>query len=162
MKCNRKMLWMIVAAALVAQAGAQVLTGEQVQKIAPSAFFYAGQSASVQMRNTGGVKNSAGKLVLAGLVDTGGYATSVAEKYQGFFIAETKVSFEGAALDPGEYGFGFVGGKFVVTNVAGTEVISVASKNDEEMKRPVPLKFEKDGDGYRLYAGRKYAAMKVE
>lgn len=86
----------------------------------------------------------------------------MAEKYQGFFIAETKVSFEGAALDPGEYGFGFVGGKFVVTNVAGTEVISVASKNDEEMKRPVPLKFEKDGDGYRLYAGRKYAAMKVE
>jgi len=26
----------------------------------------------------------------------------------------------------------------------------------------VPLKFEKDGDGYRLYAGKKYVVIKVD
>src|SRR5208337_776621 len=101
MNCNRKMMWLVVLAALVAQAGAQILTGDQVKKIAPSSFFFAGQSATVQLRNTVGLKNSAGKVVLAGLVDTAGYSTAIAEKYQGFLIAETKLSFDGAALDPG-------------------------------------------------------------
>lgn len=162
MQCNRKMMWLVVLVALVAQAGAQVLTGDQVKKIAPNSFFFAGQSAAVQLRNTAGLKNSAGKLVLAGLVDTTGYATAIAEKYQGFLITETKLSFDGATLDPGAYGFGFKDGKFTVMNVAATDVLSIASQNDDQLKHPVPLKFEKGGSGYRLYAGRKYVVVKVD
>jgi len=86
LKCNRKMIWLVLLGALVAQAGAQILTGEQVKKVAPNSFFFAGQSAAVQMRNAVGLKNSAGKLALAGLVDTSGYSTAIAEKYQGFLI----------------------------------------------------------------------------
>jgi hypothetical protein len=162
MKSNRKMMWLVVLAALVAQAGAQVLTGDQVKKVAPNSFFFAGQTVAVQLRNTTGLKNSAGKVVLAGLVDTSGYSTAIAEKYQGFLITETKLSFDGATLDPGAYGFGFKEGKLTVMNVAGTDVFSIASQNDDQLKRPVPLKLEKDGAAYRLYAGRKYVVVKAD
>ncbi|MGD0790882.1 MAG: hypothetical protein ABR920_03850 [Terriglobales bacterium] len=162
MKSNRKMMWLVVLVALVAQAGAQVLTGDQVKKVAPSSFFFAGQSAAVQLRNATGLKNSAGKLLLAGLVDTSGYSTAIAEKYQGFLITETKLSFDGATLDPGAYGFGFKDGKFTVMNVAATDVFSIASQNDDQLKHPVPLKLEKDGARYRLYAGRKYVVVKAD
>jgi hypothetical protein len=163
MKCNRKVMWVVVVGALaLAQAGAQVLTSDQVKKLAPSSFFFSGQSAAVQMRNAGGLKNSNGKLVLAGLVDTSGYSTAIAEKYQGFLITEAKLSFDGGSLEPGEYGFGFKDGKFLVMNVAGTDLLSVGSQNDDSLKHPVPLKVEKDGGGYRLYAGRKYVVVKAD
>ena len=156
-------MWIIVVMALgLAQAGAQILTGEQVKKIAPSSFFFAGQSAPAQMRNAAGFKNSGGKLVLAALVDTTGYSTAIAEKYQGFLITETKLTFDGGSVEPGAYGFGFKDGKFTVMNVAGTNVLSVASQSDEPAKHPVPLKVEKEGAGYRLYAGKNYVAIKAE
>ena len=163
MKCNRKMMWLVVMAALaLTSASAQVLTADQVKKAAPTSFFFAGQSAAAQLRNTAGLNNSAGKLVLAGLVDTSGYATAIAEKYQGFLITETKLSFDGTTLDPGAYGFGFKDGKFTVMNVAGTDVFSITSQNDDQLKHPVPLKLEKDGAAYRLYAGRKYVVVKAD
>lgn len=160
--CNRKTIWVVVMMALAMQAGAQVLTADQVKKVAPDAFFFAGQSAATQIRNTSGLKNSAGKLVLLGLVDTSGYSTAIAQKYQGFLITEARISFEGTSLDPGEYGFGFKDGKFVVMNVAATDLCSVDSRNDDQLKRPVPLKIEKDGEGYRVYAGRKYVTVKAD
>ncbi|HLX84001.1 MAG TPA: hypothetical protein VKR59_08880 [Terriglobales bacterium] len=162
MNCNRTNIWLVVVAALVAQASAQILTADQVKKLSPTTYYFAGQSASVQTRNTAGVKNSAGKVVLVGLVDTSGYSTAVQEKYQGLLITETKLTFDGATLDPGQYGFGFKDGKFVVMNVASTDLLSVPSQNDDKVQHPVPLKIEKDGDGYRLYAGRKYVVLKAD
>src|SRR5258708_39681340 len=164
-KLNR-ICWMALVVVLVsvtvAQAGAQILTGEEVKKVASDSDYFAGESGGVQVRNTAGLKNSAGKVVLAGLVDTSGYSTAIQEKYQGFLITETKLSFDGATLDPGEYGFGFKDGKFIVMNVAATDLFSIASQNDDQLKHPVPLKFEKDGAGYRLYAGRKYVVVKAD
>jgi hypothetical protein len=161
--CNRKTMWLVVLVALaLTQAGAQVLTADQVKKVAPTSFFFAGQSAAAQLRNTAGLKNSGGKIALAGLVDTAGYSTAIAEKYQGFLITETKLSLDGATLDPGAYGFGFKEGKFTVMNVAGTDVFSIASQNDDQLKHPVPLKIESDGAAYRLYAGRKYVVVKAD
>jgi hypothetical protein len=162
LSCNRKTIWVVVLMALAMQAGAQVLTADQVKKVAPDAFFFAGQSAATQIRNTSGLKNSAGKLVLVGLVDTSGYSTAIAQKYQGFLITEAKISVDGTSLDPGEYGFGFKDGKFIVMNVASTDLFSVDSHNDDQLKRPVPLKIEKDGDAYRVYAGRKYVTVKAD
>jgi len=168
MKRNEKMMGLVVTATIVLaliaplQTGAQVLTAEQVKKAVPVSYFFAGQSAAVQMRNSTGVKNAAGKLVLAGLVDTSGYSTAIAEKYQGFLITETKLTFNGATLDPGQYGFGFKDGKLLVMNVASMDLFSVASQKDDQLKHPVPLKFEKDAAGYRLYAGRNYVVVKVD
>lgn len=154
-------LAVFVSLAFVA-AGAQVLTGDALKKVVPSSYFFAGQSAPVQMRNSVAVKNTAGKLVLAGLVDTSGYSTGIQEKYQGFLITETKLNVDGSTLEPGQYGFGFKEGKFLVMNVAATDLFTVASQNDDQLKRPVPLKLEKDGDGYRLYAGKKYVVLKAD
>jgi hypothetical protein len=163
LNCNRQLVWLVVMVAVgLSAASAQVLTADQVKKAAPTSFFFAGQNAAAQLRNTAGLKNSAGKLALAGLVDTSGYATAIAEKYQGFLITEIKLSFDGGTLDPGAYGFGFKDGKFTVMNVAGTDVLSVASQNDDKLQHPVPLKFEKDGAQYRLYAGRKYLVVKAD
>lgn len=168
MKPNYKMMWLIVATLLAlaslapGQAEAQVLTGDQLNKVIPNSFFFAGKVAMVQARNSIGLKNSAGKVVVAGLVDTTGYATAIAEKYQGFLITETKLTFDGATLDPGAYGFGFKDGKFTVMNVAGTDVFSIASQSDDQLKHPVPLKFEKSDAGFRLYAGRKYVVVKAD
>jgi hypothetical protein len=155
--------WLIILMGLaVASAAAQVLTAEQAKKVSPTSYYFSGQSAAVQARNTVGVKSSAGKMVLAGLVDTSGYSTAIAEKYQGFLITETKLTFDGATLDAGQYGFGFKDGKFTVMNVAAADLLSVSSENDDQIKHPVPLKFEKDASGYRLYAGRKYVVIKVD
>ena len=163
MKWHRRMMWVVVLAAMAwTQAGAQILTSDQVKKVTPDSFFFSGQSGAVQLRNSAGLKNAAGKLVLAGLVDTSGYSTAITEKYQGFLITETKLTFDGATLEPGAYGFGFKDGKFLVMNIAGTDVTSVASQNDDQLKHPVPLKFEKADAGYRVYAGRKYVVMKAE
>jgi hypothetical protein len=159
----KKLTWLIVLTALaLTQASAQVLGSDEVKKLAPGSYFFAGQSASVQSRNSAALKNAAGKFVLAGLVDTAGYSTAIAEKYQGFLITEPKLSFGESTLEPGEYGFGFKDGKFIVMNVASTDLLSVASQNDTELKHPVPLKMEKAGADYRLYAGRKYVVMKAD
>lgn len=163
MNCRSKSFWLVVLAALAcAQLSAQILTGDALKKVVPGSFFFAGQSAPVQMRNSVGLKNSAGKVVLAGLVDASGYSTAIQEKYQGFLITETKLTFEGATLEPGAYGFGFKDDKFTVMNIASTDVLSVASKQDDQLKRPVPLKLEKDGESYRLYAGKKYVVLRAD
>src|SRR5258707_13225028 len=140
------MAWVVVLVSVtLAQAGAQILTGEQVKKLAPNSYYFAGQSAAVQVRNTAGLKNSAGKVVLAGLVDTSGYSTAIQEKYQGFLITETKLSFDGGTLEPGQYGFGFKDGKFLVMNVASTDLFSAGTKNDDQLKNAVRLKLGKNG-----------------
>jgi hypothetical protein len=142
---------------------AQILTRDELKKAAPSSYFYAGQSAPVQMRNSVGVKNSGGKLVLAGLVDTSGYSTAIAEKYQGFLITEAKISVGGSSLEVGAYGFGFSkDGKFNVMNIAGTDVLSVDSKTDDKLVHPVPMKLEKDGSDYLLYKGKQYVTLKAD
>jgi hypothetical protein len=161
--CLYKAAGLIALLALsLASVSAQVLTPEQAKKASPTSYYFAGQSAAVQARNTVALKSANGKMVLAGLVDTSGYSTAIAEKYQGFLITETKLTFDGATLEAGEYGFGFKDGKFTVMNVAAADLFSVASKDDAEVKHPVPLKFEKDASGYRLYAGRKYVVIKAD
>jgi len=136
-----------------------VLTSADVKTIAPASYYYAGHAASVQLRNTAGIRTHDGKNILAGMVDTSGYSTAIAQKYQGFFITETKIQIEGNEVVPGEYGFGFMNDRFILTNVGADDVLNVPSKMDDQMKRPVPLKITEENGGYRLYAGRKYVAL---
>jgi hypothetical protein len=156
-------MWLMIMIALVASqlASAQILTGEALKKVVPTTYFFAGQSAAVQARNSVALK-AGSHFVLAGMVDTSGYSTAIQDKYQGFLITETKLTFDGSTLDPGQYGFGFKDGKFLVMNVASTDLFSVSTRSDDQVKHPVPLKLEKDGDGYRLYAGKNYVAFKAE
>ena len=144
------------------QPKAGVLSADDLKIVVPTTYFFRGQSAPVQLRNSAGFSGADGKLVLAGLVDTSGYASDVQAKYQGFLITEVKLSIEGTELAPGEYGFGFTADKFVITDVGANEVLSVSFQTDSELKRPVPLKITEDNGSYRLYAGKKWVAIKTQ
>jgi hypothetical protein len=139
-----------------------LFSSEEVKKVVPAEYFFRGQKAPVQLRNSAGFQLANGKMFLAALVDASGYSTSIQQKYQGLLITETKISIGGSELAPGQYGFGFVAdGKFVVMNVDNEDVLSVAFQNDPALPRAVPLKMVEDGDGYKLYAGKKYVTVKA-
>ena len=142
-----------------AQSGAGVLGADEIKKIVPAAFFFRGQSAPVQLRNSVGFK-AADKFVLAGLVDTSGYSSGIREKYQGFLITEVKLDIEGSQLAPGQYGFGFKDGRFLVMDVGSNDVLSVDAHRDEQLQRAVPLKMVSGEQGYRLYAGKNWISIK--
>jgi hypothetical protein len=142
---------------------AGVLNANELKQVMPGAYFFRGQSAPVQLRNSGGIRTKDGMLVLAGLVDTSGYSSDIQQKYQGLLITEVPLSIEGSDLKPGAYGFGFsADGKFVVMDVGAHDVFSVACQTDSELKRPVPLKIVEEGGAYRLYAGRKFVSLKMQ
>jgi len=145
------------------QSKAGVLSAQDIKRVVPATYFFRGQSAPVQLRNSGGFSTADGKLVLAGFVDTSGYSTDVQAKYQGLFITEVKLSVEGTELAPGQYGFGFSkDGKFLIMDVGANDLFTVSGRADDKMPRPVPLKVVADGDGYRLYSGRKWVGLKPE
>ena len=103
-----------------------------------------------------------GKATFAALVDASGYSTAIQEKYQGLLITESKLNIGGSDLAPGAYGFGFAADKFTVMNVANEDTLSVPYQTDASLKRAVPLKLAEDGGAYKLYAGKKWVALKPE
>lgn len=141
----------------VAQGGGTILKPADTQKLLPASVYYKAQSAPTQLRNSTGIKFSDGYYMLATMVDTSGYSSDVAAKYQAYFITEIPLKFGSDNLPAGVYGVGFVQGKFVVTDVGAHDVLSVGSSTDEGIKRPLPLQILADpAGGYRLYAGRKF------
>jgi hypothetical protein len=146
---------------MMAQGGDSVLKPADTQKLLPAAVYYKGQSAPTQLRNSGGVKYADGYYVLASLVDTSGYSTSVASKYQGYFIAEVPLKIGGQTLLAGAYGIGFIADdKFVVTDIGAHDVLTASSSTDREIKRPMPLQVTADpAGGFRLYVGREYVTF---
>ena len=152
---------MAVPAAMLAQGSNTVLKPADLQKLLPASVYYRGQSATTQLRNSGGVKFADGYFVLVTLVDTSGYATDVQSKYQAYLVAEVPIKVGGENLPAGVYGVGFVGGgKFLVTDVGAHEVLTVKSGEDAGLKRPMPLQVVADpAGGFRLYALRRYVSL---
>jgi hypothetical protein len=148
------------AGAVAQTAGGTVLTAPETSKLLPASVWFKGQSATTQLRNSGGVKFADGMFVLATLVDTSGYSSDVQEKYQAYFITEVPIKLEGHDLAAGVYGVGFVAGdKFDVLDVGAHELFTVTSHKDTEMKRPMPLKVVAAEGGFRLYVGRNYVGF---
>jgi len=151
---------MAVPLAAAAQSGGTLLTRNDTQKLLPDKVYYKAQSATIQVRNSGGVKFADGYYVLTTLVDTSGYSSDIQAKYQAYFITEVPLKIAGQDLPAGVYGVGFVGGKFVVTDVGAHDLLTVPASQDAEMKRPTPLQVTTDpGGGYRLYCGRSYVSF---
>ena len=149
---------MVAPGSIQAQGSDTILKPADIQKLLPASVYYKGQSAPTQLRNSSGVKLADGFFVLATLVDTSGYATDVAAKYQAYFITEVALKVGGENLPAGIYGVGFVAdNKFVVTDVGAHDVLTVNAGEDAGLKRPLPLQVVVDpAGGFRLYAGRKY------
>jgi hypothetical protein len=164
-KVSVLLLIVLSAAALVAAQGAKpgLLGAQDLKKAVPDSYFFNGQSAPVQMRNAAGFRTSKGQMFLAAMVDTSGYSSDVQQKYQGLVITEAKVMIGDSSLEPGQYAFGTTKeGKFVLMNVAGTELFSDPIHTDDKMARPVPLKIIEDGGAYKLYLGKRWVAVKSE
>ncbi len=150
----------IMAPAAMKAQGDTVLKPADMQKLVPASVYYRGQQAPTELRNSGGVKFADGFFVLATPVDTSGYSTGVQAKYQDYFITEVYLKIGGKNLAPGIYGVGFVGDKFLVTDVGAHDVLMAPTADDAAMKHPMPLQVVADSaGGYRLYAGRKYVSF---
>lgn len=151
----------MATAALEAQSGAVILKSAEMQKLVPASVFYRGQTATTQLRNSGGVKFLDGHMMLAVLVDTSGYSTDVAALYQGQLITEVPANVNGKRLGAGVYGIGFIAdNKFVVTDIGGHEVLRVDSLTDAGLQRPRPLEvLPNPSGGFRLYAGRRFVVL---
>jgi len=140
----------------------QVLTGAALTRVVPTSFYFEGQAAPTQMRNSAAARIN-GRLVIAGMVDTSGDSAEIKAHYQGFFITDSAITVGGESLPTGAYGFGFTNdGKFNIFDVGNTQVLSVATTNDKSLKRPRPLMMAMDGRNVRLYAGRDYVVIAVK
>jgi hypothetical protein len=151
-----------VTSSLAQKAARHLLSNDELKTVVPEEFFFRGQKAPTQLRNSAGFQLADGKMIFAALVDTAGYSTAVQQKYQGMLITESKINIGGSELPPGQYGFGFAADKFMVMNVVSEDVLGVPFQTDADLKRPVPLKMVEDGAGYKLYAGRKWVVVKPD
>ncbi len=155
---------MNAAPAATAPAGAPgVLSKEATSPLVPPAVFFAGQVASTQGRNSGAVRLPGDHYIVATLVDTSGYSSSIQQKYQAYLIAETTLTVNGHTLPAGAYGCGFIADdQFIVMDIGGGTLFTVKSTRDAEMRRPTPLQIvaAPDGGGYRLYAGRSFVTLR--
>jgi len=151
-----------LSVSLAQNAAQHLLSADELKNAVPAEFFFRGKKAPTQLRNATGFQTADGKLTFAALVDASGYSTAIQEKYQGMLITESKLNIGGSELAPGAYGFGFTANKVIVMNVANEDVLSSSYKTDTSLKRAVPLKLVEDGGAYKLYAGKKWVALKPE
>ncbi len=166
-RCSVALLSLLSLIALQAVAAGQatptVLADKELARVVPTSFYFQGQSGPTQMRNAAAARLAANRLVIAGLVDTSGYASDVRARYEGFFITDSPVSVGGQSLATGAYGFGFSSdGKMTILDISGKEVLSVAGQSDKDLKRPRPLMMSNAGDGLRLYSGRNYVIVAAQ
>ena len=169
MKAWRKYLLTVISVLVIAgsmplRAKAQdrpvVLAGAELSRVVPPGFYFQGLSAPTQMRNSAAARFGKSRYVIAGLVDTSGYAADVRARYEGFLITDSAITINGSELGTGAYGFGFGNdGKLNILDLAGNEILSVSTTKDSQMKRPRPLMMTRSGNNIRLYSGRDYAVV---
>jgi hypothetical protein len=140
-----------------------VLNPTQIQALFPASVYFSGQMATVQLRNTGGVRWSESKQTLFGMVDASGYSTGMRERYQFYILSDVPVDIGGKRLPAGAYGAGFLADKgFEVMDLGGTEIFHAAVQRDAAMQRPRPLQVTAAANGkYRLYLGRDYVEFSI-
>ena len=140
----------------------QVLEGDDLKRIVPTSFYFAGQSAETQVRNAAAAKLGENRFVIVGLVDTSGYSTEISGKYEGFFITDSPVKIGDKMLTTGAYGFGFAKDKVNFFDLSSKLILSVNTVNDAEMKRPRPILMMSDTKGVRLYKGKNYVLLSAK
>jgi len=139
-----------------------VLRAADLETLLPPAVFFNGQSATVQKRNSGGVRFAGGAVMFATKVDTGGYSSSIQERYQAYLVTEVALTIGSNRLPPGAYGVGFINNsKFVVMDVGAHDLFVADSQRDDALPRPTPLQVLADRapQSYRLYGGRTFVVF---
>src|SRR5262245_24618965 len=143
-----------------AQTSATILQASDLTRVVPPGFYFEGLSAPTQMRNSAAARFGTNRFVIAGLVDTAGYAADVRAKYEGFLITDSPISINGSNLGTGAYGFGFSdNGKLQILDLAGNQILSVSTTKDDALKRPRPLMMTSTPEGVRFYNGKDYVTV---
>ena len=143
-----------------AQDRGAVLAGAELTRVVPAAFYFQGQSAPTQMRNSAAARFGTNRFVIVGMVDTSGYSAEIRARYEGFFITDSAITIGGETLSTGAYGFGFSkDGKLNILDIAGNEVLSVAITNEKDLRRPRPWSMTRSGSARRRYRGRDYVVI---
>lgn len=153
---------LFIALSCIAQPSPTLVADDaSLKKVLPDQYFFRGLSATTQLRNSAAIHYPDDFYVIVGLVDTSGYSSDVKAKYNGLFITEKTLNFDGGAvLGPGQYGMGYTAnGKFHILNVAGDELLVADIKVDDKLARPQPLKIVMDGATAKLYLGKKYVSF---
>jgi hypothetical protein len=143
-----------------AQNNFEVLNEAETAKVVPASFYFAGQSAPTQIRNAAAARIGKNRFIVAGMVDTSGYSSDIAAKYEGFFITDSPIRIGDKTLGAGAYGFGFSSdGKVNILDLGSKPVLSAVTQNDSEMKRPRPLQMISEAKGIRFYKGKNYVVI---
>jgi hypothetical protein len=139
-----------------------VLSATEVQRLMPTSVFFQGQTATVQIRNSFGMRFRDHGLLLAGLVDTGGYSSAIRDRYQFMLLADTAFEVNGKRLGPGAYGCGFLSDGLLVMDLGGNDLVKTPTAKDPGMARPRPLQMTagKTADEVRLYLGREFVTIR--
>lgn len=155
----------VFGAAVNAQekASPEILPEAAAARIVPTSFYFAGQSAPTQARNSAVARLGKDRHVIVGMVDTSGYSTEISDKYEGFLITDSPIVIGGKELATGAYGFGFsTAGKLRIFDLSGKEIMWAETANDKELKRPRPLMMSVADGGVRFYKGKNYAVVSAK
>ena len=137
-----------------------VLEERELEKIVPTSFYFAGQSAPTQMRNSAAARLGRDRYVIVGMVDTSGYSAEISGKYEGFFITDSPINIGNRALNSGAYGFGFTKqGTIRIFELNAKQLLSVPAPADRRMERARPLQILAVRNGVRLYHGRNFVLI---
>ena len=153
-----------VPAAPAATTTPGVVPAGEMHRLMPPSVFFQGQTATTQLRNSAAVRFGSGGLVLAGLVDTGGYASSVRNRYQFYLLSDMAFEAGGKRLGAGAYGAGFLPeGGLLVMDLGGKELLRAPLTHDDAMARPRPLQMVPGGgaEEYRLYLGKDFVTVRA-
>ncbi len=146
-----------------AQSKVEILSGDALKRVIPTSYYFAGQSAETQLRNSAAAQIGENRYVLAGLVDTSGYSSEISGKYEGFFITDSPIKLGNKKLGTGAYGFGFAAaGKIKIFDLSSKEILSANTVTDAELKRPRPLMMVAEEKGVRLYKGKVYVLISAK
>lgn len=138
----------------------KILADKELTRIVPTSFYFAGQSAPTQMRNSAAAMLGKDRYVVVGMVDTSGYSTEISGKYEGFLITDSAIRLGDKELQSGAYGFGFsADGKINIFDLSSKELLSAKTMTDAEMRRPRPLMMSSEAKGVRLYKGKNYVLI---
>lgn len=139
-----------------------IVPADQLPQVVPTGFYYEGQVAPTQMRNSAAVRIGAKKHVIVALVDNSGYATEIRSKIEGFWATDIKIWIGGKGLPAGVYPFGVTqDGILNIYDLSGALQFSVKASRDTALANPRPLIMAKGIDGIRFYRNRYYVLVEI-
>jgi hypothetical protein len=172
----KKYMWpaaLLIAATFVVIGGlqaqvagkAQLLVGDELNKLLPGSVFLDGLTPPVEKRNAGGARFVNGKILLVAIIETSGYSSAAKEKYSAILLTDGPVLLGKSKIDPGAYGLGrkkaAAGAKesnaFVLYDLGGNAVAEVPAEKDAKLRPALPLQLKMDpGTAARIYLNRDF------